>query len=279
MSSPTLNNLTARIPALALWLAGALLAAGCSHGARKEPPAAAHPVAAPAAAVTMPATATPAATGAAVPAAGTPAGAPAPVHPDVPPAARADFNRAVQQMRAGNLSEAEREFKQLALQYPQFAAPLVNVGLMQRKQGQLDKAEISLRAAVASESGSAVAWTELGVTQRMRGEFKDAAASYQKAIDADPLYAPAWRNLGVLQDLYLGDSAHALASFEEYKKLTGEEKPVSGWIADLRQRLGMPPVKKPEAAVPAPDNAAPGPAAAPAPGPQPPAAAAPKTGA
>jgi tetratricopeptide (TPR) repeat protein len=203
------------------------------------------------------------------------------VHPDVPPAARADFTRAVNLMRAGNTADAERAFRQIATQYPQFAAPLVNVGLMQRKLGQLDKAEESLKSAVAREGASAVAWTELGVTQRMRGEFKDAAASYQKAVEVDPLYAPAWRNLGVLEDLYLADPARALPAFEQYKTLTGEEKPVSGWIADLRQRLGMPAVKRPEAAAPAPEQGAPAPGdagAAPPPAPQPAPGAAPKTG-
>jgi tetratricopeptide (TPR) repeat protein len=151
---------------------------------------------------------------------------------------------------------------------------------MQRKQGQLEKAEVSLKSAVAREDGSAVAWTELGVTQRMRGEFKDAAASYQKAVEVDPLYAPAWRNLGVLEDLYLGDPARALPAFEQYKSLTGEEKPVSGWIADLRQRLGMPAVRRPGAAAPesgAPPAPEPG-AAAPPPAPEPAPGAAPKTG-
>ncbi len=116
----------------------------------------------------------------------------------------------------------------------------------------------------------------------MRGEFKDAAASYQKAVEVDPLYAPAWRNLGVLEDLYLSDPARALPAFEQYKSLTGEEKPVSGWIADLRQRLGMPAAKRPEAAAPPPDNGAapaaePG-TAAPPPVPEPAPDAAPKTG-
>jgi tetratricopeptide (TPR) repeat protein len=139
----------------------------------------------------------------------------------------------------------------VALQYPQFAAPLVNLAILQRKQGRLDQAEDSLRAAVARESGSALAWTELGATQRMRGEFKQAASSYEQAIAADPRYAPAWRNLGVLSDLYLGDPNRALAAFEQYKQLTGEDKPVSGWIAELRQRLGMAVPRPAPAAAPA----------------------------
>ena len=108
----------------------------------------------------------------------------------MPPAARADFDRAVNYMRAGNATEAELGFKQVALQYPQFAAPLVNLAIMKRKDGHLDQAEQLLKDAVEHESSNAVAWTELGATQSMRGEFKDAAASYHQAIAVDPQYAP-----------------------------------------------------------------------------------------
>src|SRR5215468_218311 len=188
-----------------------------------------------------------------------PVGAPA-AHPEVTPAARADFDRAVQYMRSGNAIEAELGFKQIALQYPQFSAPLVNLAIMQRKDGHLDQAETTLKSAVARESGSAVAWTELGATQRMRGEFRDAASSYEQAIAADPRYAPAWRNLGVVSDLYLGDPTRALKAFEQYKELSGEDKPVSGWIAELRQRLGLAQPKRP-AGEATPGGASPAPAA------------------
>jgi tetratricopeptide (TPR) repeat protein len=170
---------------------------------------------------------------------------PAAVHPEVTPAARADFDRAVQYMRSGNAMEAELGFKQVALQYPQFSAPLVNLAIMQRKDGHLEQAEDTLKSAVDRESGNALAWTELGATQRLRGKFRDAASSYEQAIAADPRYAPAWRNLGVVYDLYLGDPNRALKAFEQYKELTGEDKPVSGWIAELRQRLGLTPPKRP----------------------------------
>jgi tetratricopeptide (TPR) repeat protein len=257
------------------WLALAVLGA-CSSGpkrpvmhpakpiTREEPAPAAAPAGAPAAgsatstapAVTAPSvaprTAKPTAPGVA-------AGVSA--HPQVSAAARADFDRVVRYMRAGKGVEAELGFKQLSLQYPQFAAPLVNVAILQRNAGHLDQAEETLKSAVAHERGSAVAWNELGATQRMRGEFKDAASSYEQAIAADARYAPAWRNLGVLSDLYLGDPGRALTAFEQYRQLTGEDKPVSGWIAELRQRLGMPPVKHPAPGAPAdgnPGDAAPG---------------------
>ncbi len=164
---------------------------------------------------------------------------------------KADFDRAVGAMKAGNTTEAELEFKQVALQFPQLSSPYVNLGILYRKTGRLDQSEEALKTAVERNDGSAVAWTELGATQRLRGEFPNAAASYEKAIAADPNFAPAYRNLGVVSDLYLGDPERALTAFERYKELTGEEKPVSGWIAELRQRTGKPPLKRPSAA-PAP---------------------------
>jgi tetratricopeptide (TPR) repeat protein len=170
--------------------------------------------------------------------------------PAVPITARgkADFDRAVGFMKAGKVTEAELEFKQVALQFPQLSSPYVNLGILYRKAGHLEQSEDALKTAVERNDGSAVAWTELGATQSLRGEFPNAAASYEKAIATDPNFAAAYRNLGVVSDLYLGDPERALTAFERYKELTGEEKPVSGWIAELRARTGKPPVKRPQAA-------------------------------
>ena len=218
------------LPALAtVWLAA------CSSAPTK-------PTEAPA----QPATSAPAAAGAT---SGAPGAAAAPVA--VTARGKADFDRAVGFMRSGNNTEAELEFKQVALQFPQLAAPYVNLGILYRKTGRLDQSEAALKTAVERNDGSAVAWTELGATQRLRGEFPDAAKSYEKAITDDPNFAPAYRNLGVVSDLYLGDPERALTAFEKYKELTGEEKPVSGWIAELRVRTGKPPLKRPSATPPA----------------------------
>lgn len=146
-------------------------------------------------------------------------------------------------MRSGNATEAELEFKQMTLAYPRLAAPFVNLGILYRKSGRLDQSEDALKSAVERNGASAVAWNELGATQRLRGEFPDAAASYEKAIAADTNFAPAYRNLGVVSDLYLGDPERALTALERYKELTGEDRPVTSWIAELRQRTGKPPVK------------------------------------
>jgi tetratricopeptide (TPR) repeat protein len=160
-------------------------------------------------------------------------------------------------MKSGNAGEAELEFKQLAVGYPQLVGAQINLALLQRKANRLDEAEATLKAAVEKNPNSASAWNELGLTQRMRGQFADAAASYEKSLAADPNFAAAHRNYAVLLDLYLGDPERALTGLERYKELTGEDKPVTGWIAELRQRTGKPPAPRPGAAPaqPAPADA------------------------
>lgn len=189
----------------------------------------------------------PAATRAAAPAAG--AEATLAVAAEPPPQAVADFDRAVGVMRAGNQTEAELEFQTLASGYPALAGPDINLGILYRKDGRLDDSEQALKAATERNAASAPAWNELGVTLRLRGKFQEAAAAYERSIAADASFAPAHRNLGVVLDLYLADPARALTELERYQKLSGEEKPVSVWIAELRQRTGQ---KKPASPAPTP---------------------------
>jgi len=176
-------------------------------------------------------------------------------------AALAEFQRATDLANAGKDTDAELELKQFELQYPGFATPEIDLGLLARRQGYLAESEAALRRATALDAANAAAWSELGMTLRGEGKFSDARAAYEHALAADADYAPAHRNLGVLLDLYLGDPAAALPEMERYKALTAEDKPVSSWIAELRTRTG---VKAPVAPDPAgaPDAGAPDTAAA-----------------
>jgi tetratricopeptide (TPR) repeat protein len=176
-------------------------------------------------------------------------------------AALAEFQSATDLANAGKDTDAELELKQFELQYPGFATPEIDLGLLARRQGKLEESEAALRRATALDAANAAAWSELGMTLRGEGKFSDARAAYEHALAADADYAPAHRNLGVLLDLYLGDPAAALPEMERYKALTAEDKPVSSWIAELRTRTG---VKAPVAPNPAgaPDASAPDTAAA-----------------
>jgi tetratricopeptide (TPR) repeat protein/TolA-binding protein len=173
--------------------------------------------------------------------------------PSVPPpsaAALADFQHATDLANAGKNADAQLELQQFELRYPGYAVPEIDRGLLARRDGQLAQSEQALQHATQLDPQSAVAWSELGVTLRMEGKFKDARKAYEQAVTLEPGYAPAHRNLGVLLDMYLGDPVAALPQLERYQMLTGEGKPVSTWIADLRQRTGQKSGAAPAASVP-----------------------------
>ena len=139
--------------------------------------------------------------------------------------------------------------------------------------------ESALRGVLKQVPDNADALNELGIVLRQAGKFADARAAYEQAIAANGNHAAAHRNLGVLLDLYLNQPAAALPEFVRYKQLSGQDKPVSGWIAELRARTGIkeeaPPAPVPapatepastpagEGAAPTPPAAAPAAAAAP----------------
>jgi Flp pilus assembly protein TadD len=162
-------------------------------------------------------------------------------------AALAEFQRATDLANAGKDTDAELELKQFELQYPGFATPAIDLGLLARRQGKLADSDAALRRATTLDAANAAAWNELGMTLRREGKFSEARAAYEHALAVDGNYAPAHRNLGVLLDLYLGDPAAALPEMERYKALTAEDKPVSSWIAELRTRTGVKPPAAPSA--------------------------------
>ncbi|HEV2700543.1 MAG TPA: tetratricopeptide repeat protein [Steroidobacteraceae bacterium] len=205
-------------------LAAGLLEVACStsHVAREAAPA-------PASAATT------------VPAGTAPSSAPvaaAPAAPPPPARAVADFARAVALVKAGKDVDAELEFQQIALGYPAFPGALVNLGILYRKHGELEKSDRSLHEAVQRDASDAEGWSELGVTLRQEGKFHEAVDAYNQAISVRPDFAPAYRNLAIVLDLYLGDTAAALTAMQRYKDLGGDDKSLTGWLADLKQRAG-----------------------------------------
>jgi tetratricopeptide (TPR) repeat protein len=164
------------------------------------------------------------------------------------PGAVHDFTHGVANLLSGRPTEAELDFRQMELQYPTLAEPSINLGIVTRDEGKLEASATALQRATGLVPGNPRAWDELGLTLRAQGKFADARTAYQRAIAADASYAPAHRNLAVLLDLYLADPAAALVEFEHYHQLTGEDKAVAGWIAELRRRTG---VKPPAAPAPA----------------------------
>jgi len=228
-----------RLP-LALALAAGTLLAGCGSIGWRTPGSSA-----PEAAASAPAPAASASAAAAV------ASAPKPASTGpIAPATQRAYDDALALMRAGHAADAERGLRALTQSNPELAGPHANLGLLARQAGHLPEAVKELEKATELAPGLAVAWNQLGLAYRQNGEFTRARDAYQHAIALDPNYATAVLNLGVLDDLYLGDSAHALELYTRYLALTPAGDPaVAKWVADVKNRLPKP--AAPSASAPA----------------------------
>src|SRR5271165_1934456 len=140
-SRSSIQAATARWKSVNSWsnrfvsLAVLALAAGCHSTPRQPAPRAPQPAApAPApSSAPVPATAPAAAAssaGAPRPGPGAAAAAPAAVEAPVPERAAQQYAQALNMMRSGRGTDAELELKQLALSYPQYSGPEVNLGLL-----------------------------------------------------------------------------------------------------------------------------------------------------
>jgi tetratricopeptide (TPR) repeat protein len=157
----------------------------------------------------------------------------------VPEAAAATYARALDALRAESWDEAELALEQLALEYPQYPGPHVNLALVYLHDGRRDDARTELELALGVEPGHAAANTQLGILLREDGKFAEAEAAYRRALETNPDHALAHYNLGVLLDLYLRRPGEALEHYEAYQASLAEPNETVGrWIIDLRRRAG-----------------------------------------
>ena len=233
-----------RLP-LALALCAGTLLAGCGSIGLRVPGSSASQAASASASA-------PAASASAAASAAASAPKPASTGPIAPATQRA-YDDALALMRAGHAADAERALRALTQSNPELAGPHANLGLLARQAGHLPEAVKELEKATELAPGLVVAWNQLGLAYRQSGEFSKARDAYQHALALDPNYATAVLNLGVLDDLYLGDSAHALELYTRYLVLTPAGDPtVAKWVADVKNRLAKPAAPSAPAAASAP---------------------------
>lgn len=145
-------------------------------------------------------------------------------------------------MNSGNAAGAEQAFRALSASYPAYSGALLNLGILQARAGQFDDAATTIRSAIDRNANSAAAFNQLGIIYRRLGRFMEADEAYQRALQIDPKYAIAHLNLGVLCDLYLQQPQRALEAYERYLALAATpDAKVSGWITELKTRLGSEP--------------------------------------
>ncbi|MFT7654434.1 MAG: tetratricopeptide (TPR) repeat protein [Candidatus Azotimanducaceae bacterium] len=158
--------------------------------------------------------------------------------PDVKPANRVMFERALVLMQAEDWLVAESLLAEVSQDQPELAGPWVNLAIVRRAQGHLAGAEAALAQALQANPHNCDALNQLGVIAREAGRFTDAEKHYQNCIKANPSYLEAQLNLGILYELYMGRYGEALAAYQDYQLAQVEPDPkVNGWLIDLERRV------------------------------------------
>jgi tetratricopeptide (TPR) repeat protein len=159
-------------------------------------------------------------------------------HVDVDADVEADFSKAVELLRKEQYQQAITVLQAVIEREQRLPAPYVNIAMAYNKVGDTTKAEENFISALKLDIGHPTANNELGLLYRKAGKFNAARTAYQNAIKENSDYLPAKRNLGVLCDLYLHDYKCALEQYEDYLELQPEDKTVSIWVSDVKQRIG-----------------------------------------
>lgn len=151
---------------------------------------------------------------------------------------RADFETAMNYLKAGEYKKGTDLLTQVAQRSPGHTAPYVNLAIAYQKMGNLSAAEENVKKALAINPDHPVANTEYGLIYRKTGRFAQARESYERALKHYPDFLPARKNLGILCDMYLHDFECALTQYRIYGAAVPDDHKVQIWIADLQQRLG-----------------------------------------
>jgi tetratricopeptide (TPR) repeat protein len=148
------------------------------------------------------------------------------------------FQAALKLMKDKQPQQAREAFVGLAQDFPQYAGPLNDLGVLQAQGKQREQAIASFARAIAADDHDAFAWNWLGILYRESGDYARAEQAYRKAIALQPGDAAAHLNLGILCEVYLGRPAEALAQYREYQRIAGPDNLMVGvWIRQLELRL------------------------------------------
>lgn len=144
------------------------------------------------------------------------------------------------QWRDDALADIVAELQRLTERYPEGLEGWVNLGVAYYRQADYERAERALLKVIEVNAQNKVALNYLGLVKRQLGQFAEAENYYRQALEIDPDYPAAVRNLAILLDLYRGQLVEALALYEHYQQLVGEEAEprLKDWIFDIKSRVG-----------------------------------------
>jgi len=108
------------------------------------------------------------------------------------------LNKGLQAQVAGNIAEAEKDFKNVIKSDASNKFAHYNLGLIYQNQNKSSDAETQYRAALAIDSKFGPALYNLGILRANANDTAGAISLYNRAIAADPKDANAHFNLGLL---------------------------------------------------------------------------------
>jgi tetratricopeptide (TPR) repeat protein len=117
------------------------------------------------------------------------------------PSAKALFERAVSEHKAGRLGEAETLYRAALASDPSHADSLLHLGIIAHQMGRYDTAIALIERAIALAPYVAAYYCNLGSALDAVGRPDDAAMRYRQALALDPKLADAHYNLGALHQL------------------------------------------------------------------------------
>lgn len=150
------------------------------------------------------------------------------------------FQSALKLMKDKKPAEAKDAFAKLAQDFPQYAGPLNDLGVLQAQGKQRDQAIGSFAKAVQVNPKDEFGWGWLGILYRENNDYGRAEQAYLKAVALNPDRASTRLNLGILYDSYLKRPKDALNQYHEYQRIAGKDaRPiVAAWVNELQD--GMP---------------------------------------
>ena len=137
-------------------------------------------------------------------------------------AVRSAFERGGAAMRAGDMGEAEREFRTVVRLAPQMAEAHLDLGLVLGREGKGTEAVASLRQAAALDPRMPSTFMFLGIFLYQGGDLQAAIQALRKelALSAKNVEALTWLGIVELAD---GHPERAVGPFDEAVELTPDD--------------------------------------------------------
>jgi len=158
--------------------------------------------------------------------------------PVITKAHQAEYDNALDLMKAKSYDDALSIFIDLTNVYPKLAGAYVNLALIYRAKSDDTKADLSINKALEINPNNVDALIQMAASSQKNGAFKDVQKYLLTAEAIDSTNDVVQYNLAVLYELYLQQYDDAIDHYEHYVALTSndDKETVKRWIKLLEKK-------------------------------------------